>query len=77
MGLFQGHKDIDAPKNINTWDVDPYSEEVLLNPEKFFTNLREKGPFVFLNKYKMLACGRYKETKEVFSDHKRFVSSRE
>ena len=76
MGLFQGHKDIDAPKNINTWDVDPYSEEVLLNPEKFFTNLREKGPFVFLNKYKMLACGRYKETKEVFSDHKRFVSSR-
>tara|TARA_B100000963_G_scaffold269815_1_gene237969 strand:+ start:376 stop:510 length:135 start_codon:yes stop_codon:yes gene_type:complete len=30
MGLFQGHKDIDAPKNIITWDVDPYSEKILM-----------------------------------------------
>ena len=76
MNLFQGHKAIAVPQNVKAWDIDPYSKEVLLNPETFFSALREKGPFVYLNKYKMLACGRYKETKEVFSDHKRFVSSR-
>jgi cytochrome P450 len=76
MNLFQGHKAIAVPQNVTAWDIDPYSKEVLLNPEPFFSNLREKGPFVYLSKYKMLACGRYKETKEVFSDHKRFVSSR-
>ncbi len=76
MNLFQGHKAIAVPQNVIAWDIDPYSKEVLLNPETFFSALREKGPFVYLNKYKMLACGRYKETKEVFSDHKRFVSSR-
>ena len=76
MSLFQGHKAIKAPQNTLAWDIDPYSKDVLLNPESFFNNLREKGPFVYLSKYKMLACGRYKETKEVFSDHKRFVSSR-
>ena len=74
--LFQGHKAIKVPQNIPKWDIDPYSRDVLINPIKFFNALREKGPFVYLNKYKMLACGRYKETKEVFSDHKRFVSSR-
>ena len=76
MDLFQGHKAIAVPQNVTAWDIDPYSREVLLNPEPFFSGLRERGPFVYLNKYKMLACGRYKETKEVFSDHKRFVSSR-
>ena len=76
MSLFQDHKAIKVPQNTLAWDIDPYSKEVLLNPEKFFSALRERGPFVYLTKYKMLACGRYKETKEVFSDHKRFVSSR-
>ena len=76
MSLFQGHKAIKIPQDTLVWDIDPYSKDVLLNPENFFNALREKGPFVYLSKYKMLACGRYKETKEVFSDHKRFVSSR-
>ena len=76
MSLFQGHKAIKVPQNTLAWDIDPYSKEVLLNPEDFFDALRERGPFVYLSKYKMLACGRYQETKEVFSDHKRFVSSR-
>ena len=76
MSLFQGHKAIKVPRNTLAWDIDPYSKEVLLNPEDFFDALRERGPFVYLSKYKMLACGRYQETKEVFSDHKRFVSSR-
>ena len=76
MSLFQGHKAIKVPRNTSAWDIDPYSKEVLLNPEDFFDALRERGPFVYLSKYKMLACGRYQETKKVFSDHKRFVSSR-
>ena len=76
MNLFEGHKVIDAPSGVETWDIDPYSKKVLLNPTNFFDQLRSKGPFVYLEKYKMLACGRYNETKEVFSDHERFVSSR-
>ncbi len=76
MSLFHGHKAIKVPQNITAWDIDPYSKEVLLDPETFFSALRERGPFVYLNKYKMLACGRYKETKAVFSDHQRFVYSR-
>jgi len=31
---------------------------------------------VFIPRYAVLACGRYEVTKEVFSDHTRFVSSR-
>ena len=76
MSLFEGHKPINAPVGINSWDIDPYSKDVLLDPTTFFDQLRSKGPFVYLEKYKMLACGRYGETKEVFSDHERFVSSR-
>jgi hypothetical protein len=76
MNLHEGHKPIVPPLEVSSWDIDPYSREVLLDPKKFFDDLRSKGPFVYLEKYKMLACGQYKETKEVFSDHERFVSSR-
>ena len=76
MNLFQGHKAIAVPQNVEASDIDPYSKNVLINPEKFFSDLREWGPFVFLDKYNMLACGRDKETKEGFSAHKRFFSSR-
>ncbi|MBL4667033.1 MAG: cytochrome P450, partial [Sneathiella sp.] len=42
----------------------------------YYAELRSKGPFVYIPKYSVLACGRYDVTKEVFSDHNRFVSSR-
>jgi len=74
--LVEGHLAIEAPDGVPVWDVDPYQADILENPAPFYSELRAKGPFVYIPKYAILACGRYKETKEVFSDHERFVSSR-
>ena len=74
--LVEGHLAIEAPSGVPVWDVDPYQSDILGNPTAFYRELRTKGPFVFIPKYAILACGRYQETKEVFSDHERFVSSR-
>lgn len=74
--LVEGHLAIEAPSGVPVWDVDPYQSDILGNPTAFYRELRAKGPFVFIPKYAILACGRYQETKEVFSDHERFVSSR-
>lgn len=76
MNLTEGHKTIDPPSGVPVWDIDPYAPEVQTNPNSFFANLRAKGPFAYLPKYAMLICGGYDVTKEVFSDHTRFVSSR-
>jgi hypothetical protein len=51
-------------------------EEVLRNPDPYYAKLREAGPLVNVEKYGILACGRFKETQEIFADSTRFVSSR-
>lgn len=76
MGMIEGHIAIDPPNDVPIWDVDPYAETVLADPNAFYQELRSKGPFTYIPKYAILACGRYNETKEVFSDSTRFVSSR-
>ena len=76
MRLIEGHRAIDPPAGVPVWDIDPYDEEILSNPYAYYAELRAKGPFVYIPKYAILTCGGYKETKEVFSDHERFVSSR-
>jgi cytochrome P450 len=74
--LIHGHKAIAPPKGVQLWDADPYDEAVLTSPDAFFAELRSKGPFAYLPRYGVLACGGYEVTREVFSDHERFVSSR-
>ncbi len=74
--LIHGHKAISPPAGVPVWDVDPYDEAILTDGRAFFRELREQGPFAYLPKYGVLACGGYDVTKEVFSDHERFVSSR-
>lgn len=76
MGLIEGHLEIDPPSGVPVWDIDPYAEDILAEPNTYYAELRAKGPFVYIPKYAVLACGRYAETKEVFSDHERFASSR-
>ncbi len=76
MDLFHGHKPIAPPDGVPEWDVDPYGDAALTDPVPFFDTLRGLGPFAYLTRYKMLICGRYNETREVFQDHERFVSSR-
>ncbi len=76
MALVEGHRAIDPPAGVPVWDVDPYDAPILADPEPYYAELRRRGPFVFIPRYAILACGRYAVTKEVFSDHTRFVSSR-
>jgi len=76
VGMIEGHMEIDPPKGVPIWDVDPYDPAILVNPDSYYVELRSKGPFAYIPKYSMLACGRHDETQEVFSDHERFVSSR-
>lgn len=76
MTLTEGHLTIDPPAGVPAWDIDPYAPDIQTDPIPFFADLRAKGPFAYLPKYSMLICGGYDVTKEVFSDHERFVSSR-
>ena len=76
MRMIAGHKAIAPPKGVAVWDGDPYAPEVLRDPNPFYAELRAQGPMAFIPKYAVLAVGRYAETKEVFSDYSRFVSSR-
>ena len=74
--MIEGHIAVPPPPGVPVWDIDPYAEAILANPEPYYAELRARGPFVYLPKYAVLACGRYAETREVFSDWQRFVSSR-
>ncbi|MCB1474698.1 MAG: cytochrome P450 [Rhodobiaceae bacterium] len=76
MELVEGHIPKSPPPGVPGWDIDPYDVAVLANPTPYYTQLRQMGPFVHMTRYAALACGRFAETKEVFSDHERFVSSR-
>ena len=74
--MIEGHKEIEIPVGVPVWDIDPYDPQILINPIDYYAELRSKGPFVYIPKYSVLACGGYDETREVFSDWERFVSSR-
>ncbi|NNE53742.1 MAG: cytochrome P450 [Sulfitobacter sp.] len=73
--LFHGHKQISPPQGVPILDVDPYDTDNLTQ-RTYFEALRAQGPFAYIPRYGVLACGGYAVTREVFSDHERFVSSR-
>ena len=74
--MIEGHLEIEVPAGVPVWDVDPYDPAILTDPLDYYAELRSKGPFAYIPKYSILACGRYQETKEVFSDWERCVASR-
>ncbi|MBT3790971.1 MAG: cytochrome P450 [Alphaproteobacteria bacterium] len=76
MNMIEGHMAIEAPENVPVWDVDPYDHDILRDPFAYYSELRSRGPFVYIPKYAILATGRYPEAREVFTDWERFVSSR-
>ncbi len=76
MNMIEGHRAFEPAEGIPVWDIDPYDEAILAEPAAYYAELRAKGPLVYIPKYSILATGRYEETKEIFSDHERFVSSR-
>lgn len=76
MNMIEGHTVFEPAAGIPVWDIDPYAEEILLDPAAYYAELRARGPLVYIPKWSVLASGRYDETREIFSDHARFVSSR-
>ena len=76
MARIEGHRAIPPPAGVPVWDVDPYEPGMLADPAGYYAELRRLGPLVYIPRYAMLACGRYDVTREIFSDHARFVSSR-
>ncbi|MCV3211335.1 cytochrome P450 [Mesorhizobium sp. YC-39] len=76
MQLVADHIPTKISADIPVWDIDPYDAEILRNPASYYVELRKRGPFVHIPRYAILACGRFNETREVFSDWQRFVSSR-
>lgn len=76
MQLIEGHKPITPADGIPVWDIDPFDEAILSDPEEYYADLRAKGPLVYIPRYSILALGQYETTHKVFSDHENFVSSR-
>lgn len=65
-----------APQSVPALDLDPYSEEFLLDPYPFHKQLRDAGPVVWLPKYGVYAMARYGEVRSALQDWETFVSSR-
>ncbi|WP_197435611.1 hypothetical protein [Agrobacterium vitis] len=66
MNMTEGHRVFEPAEGIPVWDIDPYDEAVLADPNAYYAELRAKGPLVYIPKYSILASGRYEETKEIF-----------
>ena len=58
-----------------TSTLDPYADQALLNPWPLYRELREMGPAVWLEKYRMFALTRYDAVVKVLRDWDAFPSS--
>ena len=58
-----------------TSTLDPYADQALLNPWPLYRELREMGPAVWLEKYRMFALTRYDAVVRVLRDWEAFPSS--
>lgn len=76
MRIVEGHAAIDPDPAIPVLDIDPFDEAVLADPFDYYDALRAAGPVVYIPSCAALAVGRHEEVRMVFSDHRRFVSSR-
>lgn len=60
---------------VPTSDFDPYDSEVLSDPYPHYERLREAGPWVWLERYGVLAVARHEQVHAVLSRHEQFCSS--
>jgi len=66
-----------VPDNVlAVLDTDPFGEENLLNPYPMHELLREAGPVVFLERYRVWAMARYQDVHAALTDHETFCSGR-
>lgn len=64
-----------TPSDVPTMDVDPFSDEVLVDPLPFHEALRETGPLVLLERYGIYGMGRYEEVHAALVDWQGFQSA--
>jgi cytochrome P450 len=65
------HRFVSAP----TSDLDPYTDEALLDPWPTYTELQDLGPAVWLSKYEMFALVRHESVVKALQDPSSFPSS--
>jgi 4-methoxybenzoate monooxygenase (O-demethylating) len=64
------------PEGVPVLDVDPFSDENLVNPYPMHEALREAGPVAWLSPYGVYSVARFDEVVHVLQNHQVFVSSR-
>lgn len=57
-----------------TSDIDPFASDYILNPYPFHREMREAGPIVWLEKWKVFAVARYEQVQTVLNDWRTFCS---
>jgi cytochrome P450 len=67
---------IDSTPDCPSLDLDPFSHEFLTDPYPYHERLREAGPVLWLEKYRIVALARYAEVRDALQDWKTFCSSR-
>ena len=55
--------------------VDPFADDVLMEPYPFYADLRDAGPVVFLEHYGVWTCARHAEVQAVMNDWETFSSA--
>jgi cytochrome P450 len=63
-----------APE-LPTFDLDPFSDELLANPYDYYRDLRDSGPVFSLPKYNVLGIARFSDVRAAFRDWKTFSST--
>ncbi|MFE6616456.1 cytochrome P450 [Amycolatopsis sp. NPDC057786] len=64
------------PSAIEVLDIDPFTDENLADPYPMHERLREAGPVVYLERYRVWAMARHAEVYASLTDHDTFCSSR-
>jgi len=62
---------VDVPR----MDIDPFSDDFLLNPYPYHERIREAGPVVWLDMYGIWAVARHEHVRAGLNDWRNFISS--
>jgi cytochrome P450 len=62
-------------RNAPVSNLDPYSDEFLSDPHRFYDELREAGPMVWLERYGVWATARHEQVHSILGDWETFCSS--
>jgi cytochrome P450 len=67
--------DVPVPENIPVLDIDPYSDEALLDPSPMHQAVRSSGPVSFMRRYGVYVMGRYRDIVPTLKNWERFSST--